>query len=535
MPARMKPRAATYARYSSERQQDRSITDQLALCRARALADGYEVLRDYSDAAISGAATANRPGFLAMMDDARNGAFTRIYAEDLDRLSRGQGDTAQLFERMRFIGVEIVTLTDGVINAMHAGLKGTMNALYLEAISVRTRARQGERVREGFVAGGLCYGYRPGADRGTRVIQAQEADVVRRIFADFASGLSPWSIARALNREGVPGPRGGQWSASTINGSRKRRNGILNNELYAGRIVWGRQKFIKDPDTGRRQARPLPRDRWQTAPAEHLRIVPAELWDRVQAMRPDRPAQNPAANRRPKHLLSGLIRCGCCGANYIIVRGGDVGCSARLNRGTCGNSREVALSHVQARIMAALRDHLLSPEALEIALGEYRAERRRLLRQRRRTRAADEHRLGEVRRAIAGILAMVENGADGAPLVDRLNALAAEQRRLEADIRDEPTVVELHPNAVAHYRTLVEGILRHGLTPEPEAAQPLRELIGHIVLEPRGPREPVGLTMHGNLAALLNLPRPGNRGAVMMVAGACNSRYSGALPLVIAA
>jgi hypothetical protein len=59
-------------------------------------------------------------------------------------------------------------------------------------------------------------------------------------------------IAAALNKKGVPGPRRGVWNASTIAGSRKRLNGILQNELYAGRIVWNRQTFIKDP--GDRQA-----------------------------------------------------------------------------------------------------------------------------------------------------------------------------------------------------------------------------------------------------------------------------------------
>ncbi|MDP6506613.1 MAG: nitrilase-related carbon-nitrogen hydrolase, partial [Planctomycetota bacterium] len=47
--------------------------------------------------------------------------------------------------------------------------------------------------------------------------------------------------------EAIPGPRGGPWNASTINGSRQRQNGILNNVLYLGRIVYNRQRFVKDP------------------------------------------------------------------------------------------------------------------------------------------------------------------------------------------------------------------------------------------------------------------------------------------------
>ncbi|MFB9261912.1 recombinase family protein [Bradyrhizobium erythrophlei] len=44
----------------------------------------------------------------------------------------------------------------------------------------------------------------------------------------------------------MPGPRGGVWNASTIAGSRKRLNGILQNELYVGRIIWNRQSFFRE-------------------------------------------------------------------------------------------------------------------------------------------------------------------------------------------------------------------------------------------------------------------------------------------------
>jgi site-specific DNA recombinase len=65
-----------------------------------------------------------------------------------------------------------------------------------------------------------------------------------------------------LNKDGISAPSGGDWGFSTINGNAKRGNGILNNEMYIGRIVWNRQRFIKDPETGKRQARPNPAADW---------------------------------------------------------------------------------------------------------------------------------------------------------------------------------------------------------------------------------------------------------------------------------
>ena len=89
--------------------------------------------------------------------------------------------------------------------------------------------------------------------------------------------MAPRQIAARLNREAVPSPRGGQWNASTINGNRRRRIGILNNELYLGRILYNRQRFLKDPETGKRIARPNPEHEWVTREVPELRIAHRKL------------------------------------------------------------------------------------------------------------------------------------------------------------------------------------------------------------------------------------------------------------------
>jgi hypothetical protein len=98
--------------------------------------------------------------------------------------------------------------------------------------------------------------------RGNRIINPAEAEVVRRIFHDYVVGKSAKRIAAELNKDGISAPSGGDWGFSTINGNAKRGNGILNNEMNVGRIVWNRQRFIKAPETGKRQARPNPAAEW---------------------------------------------------------------------------------------------------------------------------------------------------------------------------------------------------------------------------------------------------------------------------------
>jgi hypothetical protein len=113
-------------------------------------------------------------------------------------------------------------------------------------------------VEAGRSGGGNSYGYDvvPGTEehRGKRSINRAQAQIVIRIFEAYRAGKSPRNIAFDLNGDGVPCPAGKDWGPSTINGNRARGTGVLNNELYIGRLVWNRLRYIKNPDTGKRPA-----------------------------------------------------------------------------------------------------------------------------------------------------------------------------------------------------------------------------------------------------------------------------------------
>jgi site-specific DNA recombinase len=103
-----------------------------------------------------------------------------------------------------------------------------------------------------------------------------------RIFSEFAHGASPKTIARRLNDDKIPGPRSTLWRDTAIRGHRSRGTGILNNDLYVGRLVWKRQCCAKDPFTGKRVSRPNPEDAWITKDVPELRIIDDALWSRVR-------------------------------------------------------------------------------------------------------------------------------------------------------------------------------------------------------------------------------------------------------------
>ena len=246
-------RCALYARYSSDQQRAASIEDQFWVCRERATREGWKVVGAYKDSAISGDSMILRPGIQALLEDARRGSFEIVVAEALDRVVRDQADVATLYKHLRFAGVMIVTLSEGEINELHVGLKGTMNALFLKDLAAKIHRGLRGRVEQGRSGGGLCYGYDvvksfDGSGdpvRGGRTVNETEAEVVRRVFREFASGASPRAIARRLNGEGISGPSGKLWTDSTIRGHAKRGTGLINNELYIGRLVWNRLRYVK--------------------------------------------------------------------------------------------------------------------------------------------------------------------------------------------------------------------------------------------------------------------------------------------------
>jgi site-specific DNA recombinase len=343
--------AAIYARYSSDLQREASIEDQNRICRERAARESWSVYKCYSDRGISGASLI-RPGIQRLLKDAQAGRFAIVVTESLDRLSRDQEDIAHIFKRISFAGGRIVTVSEGEINELHIGLKGTMGALYLKDLADKTRRGLRGRVEAGKSGGGNSYGYDVvrglGPDgqplTGERRINAREAAVVRRIFEDYAAGVSPRAIAKSLNAEGVPGPSGRTWGPSTIHGNRLRGTGILNNELYIGRLVWNRLRYVKDPETGRRVSRLNPNSGWIVQDVAVLRIIDQPLWERVKTRQGALEAGRVAGGapgywdrRRPRYLFTGLMRCSVCGGGIVNFNKVYIGCANARNKGTCGN------------------------------------------------------------------------------------------------------------------------------------------------------------------------------------------------------
>jgi site-specific DNA recombinase len=520
-------RVALYARYSSDNQRDASIEDQLRLCRDYATRQNWTVVESYADRAVSGASLM-RVGIQALMSDAQHGRFDVVLAEALDRISRDQEDVAGVFKRLRFAGVTIMTLAEGDICELHVGLKGTMNALFLKDLAAKTHRGIRGRVEKGKYSGGNCYGYRvvkrldSGGEpiRGEREIIAEEAEIILHIFHDFAAGLSPRRIVSALNQYCIPGPDGGLWAESSLRGNRRLGTGILNNELYIGRMVWNRQRRMKSPHTGGRVLRLNPQSEWIKVDVPELRIVDDDLWRAVKEQQValsniyakqvtasrNAIAKTLNATHRPRTLLSGLLVCGCCGGSYAR-RGQDrYACVTHVRSGSCDNSRTIGREGLEARVLEGLKHKLLAPEIAAEAMRAYAEETNRLNRERRSTGEADRKALAAIERQTKAIVIAIEDGGYTRTLSDRLRELEAQQDEIAERLAHAPSdIPDIHPNVADVYRRKVARLADALNHPEDrhEATAALRGLIERIVLTPGRKRGELHATLHGEIGTII--------------------------------
>ena len=306
-------RVALYARYSSDQQRAASIADQQRTCREFAARQGWNVVADYTDAAMSGASLM-RPGFQSLMRAALAGTFDVVLAESLDRFSRDQEDTAGLFKRLTFAGVRIVTVSEGDIGHLHVGLKGTMNALYLQDLAEKTRRGLRGRVEAGRSGGGICYGYRvvrvlEGQPRGEREIHPEEAAIVqtdlpgvrRRRLAEGDRQDAERRRDRRADGRGVE-PEHDSRTRGPRHRHPEQRAVYRTTDLEPSAVREG---------PGHRQAAGADRTRptpGSSADVPHLRILDDDLWQAAKARQAATRLTMKAGivrARRPKYLVFG--------------------------------------------------------------------------------------------------------------------------------------------------------------------------------------------------------------------------------------
>ena len=403
-----------YARFSSERQRDESIEDQVRVCSDWAAGHGLTVVATYEDRAISGTSD-GRPEFLRMIADARSGNFGTVLVYKLDRFARDRFDAAIYRKRLGECGVELrsamESIPDGPEGAILESVIDGFNEYYSRNLSQNVLRGMMGNAERCLVNGVRVYGYRTAAD-GTYEADEAEARFVCGAFERAASGMSRKEIVAWLNSSGSRNTRGNRWQYNSV-------RTLLLCEKYRGVYSFN----------GVREEGGMPR------------IVSDGLFFSVQAMMDRHPRQNAFA-------LSGRLLDAATGTPYRGTSG--TGCSGRrylyysVPTGD-GHERRYPRDEVERAAVAALASAFSGRDLSEriaraaVLAMESDADSPAV---RRAT-----GRLSEISRAERNILRAVEAGVVPPGTDRRLAELADERAALEREVEASraavPTVDEM--------------------------------------------------------------------------------------------
>jgi site-specific DNA recombinase len=409
--------AAIYARKSNAQDavadEAKSVTRQVEHAKAYATRKGWAVDDEFVfvDDGISGVEFDNRPGLMRLMNVLKpRPPFQALVMSEESRLGREMVDTMSTLKELLMAGVRVFCYLDDKELTLDTPDEKALMAF--KAVSAESERRHGRKrvvdsmtrnAKLGHANGGRCFGYRnkdvfagvdadgrPRRSHVEREVNEAEAAVVRRIFAESAAGRGFDGIAKLLNAEGAVAPRPKQGRPAGWCGSSVRE--VLLRPQYRGEVIWNRTSWHDKWD--RKKFATRPEDEWVRVPAPHLRIVSDALWNaaqqRLAATRATylrstkgkfwgRPVTSTVTGMEGKYLLSGLLKCGACGANLLVNRHSYGAkrepfyvCSSYHRKGAavCGNGLKAPLKNTEREILDLIEADVLADEVVEPAIAE---------------------------------------------------------------------------------------------------------------------------------------------------------------------
>lgn len=448
--------ACAYVRVSTKQQADHdlSIPDQLAAIRRYAESKGWKIVEEFVEAGAS-ARDSDRPVLMSMMDEALSDCprFTKVIVHSYSRFYRDEVMFELSRRKMAANGVDIVSMTQEFGDGPGADLVRRITALMDEMSSVETakhvRRTMLENARQGYWNGSMApIGYRTVvADiRGKKEkkkldIDPEHAQTVKLIFKLYLEGdgvngpLGIKNIVKYLNDHGFKNKQGGRFHVSFV-------SKILKDEVYVGRAWYN----VKDSRTGRVR----PREEWICVDVPPL-IDEAEF-QRVQTQLELRsPASTAPRLVNSPVLLSGLAKCGACGARmrretgksgrYVYYR-----CSAKIRFGTSAGCAQCNINAdiLDDIVLERLCDELLSAERVMRIVAEvasYRAagmdQAKLALSDLQKQKATYEKKLGNLMDALA----------DG--IIEASDLFRAKMKAVQEDVERVAGLIEDHERVIS--------------------------------------------------------------------------------------
>jgi DNA invertase Pin-like site-specific DNA recombinase len=269
----------------------------------------------FYDSGITGTKADIRDGLQDMLRACRMGKIDLIVVKSISRLSRNTTDCLNIVREQLGLRVQICFEKENINTGdMDSEMILSILSSMAEEESVSISKNEKWAIQKRMEAGTyrLCsapYGYTLDAS-GNLLIEPDEAEVVRFIFANILDGHSTVKIAQSLEQQHIPTRRGGKWSGTTV-------RDIAANEKYIGDALF--QKTYTDDNFCRhRNNDNLP---MHLVTDHHEPIVSRQDFEKANALISQRgkekgmqPGTRSSLNRYP---FSGKIICDHCGGKFV--------------------------------------------------------------------------------------------------------------------------------------------------------------------------------------------------------------------------
>ena len=355
--------AAAYIRVSTEDQIEFSPDSQLEKIKLYAERNRIILPKEFIflDEGISGRNAAKRPAFNEMIGLAKRKPkpFDVILVWKYSRFARNREDSVVYKSMLRKdLNIDVVSISEDVgddkMSILFEAMIEAMDEYYSINLAEEVKRGMTEKAKRGGVLSIPAFGYK--VENNEFVTIPEEAEIIRKVFNDYACGKGFLSIAKALNAMGVKTHRGNKIENRTV-------EYWLNNPVYIGKTRW-------NPDG--KLSRNYTSCTAIISNGTHTPIIDTKTWDKVQKKMKEQKAKfrkyyNPD-RKDLSHWLSGIVRCEKCGA-VLSNQGGFFGCSNR-GRGTCTGVGYIKSNKLDSIIFKALSDIKLPNVTLEFAEPE---------------------------------------------------------------------------------------------------------------------------------------------------------------------
>ena len=275
--------AVMYARYSSERQTEQSIEGQLRVCNDYAERNEIRVVDTYIDRAMTGT-NDNRADFQRLLKDSSKKAWDYVLVYKLDRFSRNKYEMAMHKKTLKDNGIKLLSAMENIPDTpegiiLESLLEG-MAEYYSAELSQKVRRGMNETRHKGNFTGGIVlYGYK--VENHKVLINEDEAQIVRKLYLDFASGRLITEILQELRDTGIL-YRGKPFARNTL-------YNLIKNEKYSGKYIYNGETFTNI----------------------YPQIIPDELFETVR----NKVENNKYGKHKPNviYLFKNKLKCGYCG------------------------------------------------------------------------------------------------------------------------------------------------------------------------------------------------------------------------------